>query len=97
MCVFDDDIFLYTGGLILLSLALLLPYCYYIPKSALAAVIIMAVMQMVDYKIIPILWRTNSECSDEFRRLLHETLSEDSCQMQGFQVGQPPEFQRNAC
>ncbi|KAL8569627.1 hypothetical protein ACOMHN_057194 [Nucella lapillus] len=47
------------GSLILLVLAFLVPYCYYIPKSALAAVIIMAVMQMVDFKIVPVLWRTN--------------------------------------
>ncbi|XP_076459235.1 sodium-independent sulfate anion transporter-like isoform X2 [Babylonia areolata] len=50
---------LFTGSLILLVLAFLVPYCYYIPKSALAAVIIMAVMQMVDYKIVLILWRTD--------------------------------------
>ncbi|XP_025114550.1 sodium-independent sulfate anion transporter-like [Pomacea canaliculata] len=51
---------LFTGVLILLALQFLVKYCYYIPKSALAAVIIMAVIQMVDYKIVPILWRTNS-------------------------------------
>ncbi|KAL8588953.1 hypothetical protein ACOMHN_065735 [Nucella lapillus] len=50
---------LFTGALILLSLQVLVPYCYYIPKSALAAVIIMAVIQMIDYKILPVLWRTN--------------------------------------
>ncbi|XP_076444459.1 sodium-independent sulfate anion transporter-like isoform X2 [Babylonia areolata] len=50
---------LFTGALILLALQVLVPYCYYIPKSALAAVIIMAVIQMVDYKILLVLWRTN--------------------------------------
>ncbi|XP_070180155.1 sodium-independent sulfate anion transporter-like [Littorina saxatilis] len=50
---------LFTGALILLALAVLVQYCYYIPKAALAAVIIMAVIQMVDYKILPVLWRTN--------------------------------------
>lgn len=50
---------LFTGALILLALQLLVPYCYYIPKSALAAVIIMAVIQMVDYHILRILWRIN--------------------------------------
>nr|KAG5709814.1 hypothetical protein BaRGS_032638 [Batillaria attramentaria] len=47
------------GALILLSLQVLVPYCYYIPKSALAAVIIMAVIQMIDIRILRILWRIN--------------------------------------
>ncbi|KAK7501491.1 hypothetical protein BaRGS_00007295, partial [Batillaria attramentaria] len=50
---------LFTGALILLSLQVLVPYCYYIPKSALAAVIIMAVIQMIDIRILRILWRIN--------------------------------------
>ncbi|ESO97389.1 hypothetical protein LOTGIDRAFT_231568 [Lottia gigantea] len=48
-----------TGGLVLLSLYVLTPLFYYIPNAALAAVIISAVLQMIDYKIILILWRAN--------------------------------------
>ncbi|XP_067670995.1 sodium-independent sulfate anion transporter-like [Haliotis asinina] len=50
---------IFTGALILLALDLLTPLFYYIPNAALAAVIISAVLQMVDYKIVLILWRAN--------------------------------------
>ncbi|CAH1794151.1 unnamed protein product [Owenia fusiformis] len=48
---------IFTGCLILLALAVLTPAFYYIPQSALAAVIISAVLQMVDFKIIMKLWK----------------------------------------
>ncbi|XP_050408906.1 sodium-independent sulfate anion transporter isoform X1 [Patella vulgata] len=48
-----------TGALVLLSLYVLTPLFYYIPNAALAAVIISAVLQMIDYKIILILWKAN--------------------------------------
>jgi len=49
----------FTGGLVILALCVLTPWFYYIPKAALAAVIISAVIQMVDYKIVATLWRAN--------------------------------------
>lgn len=48
---------LFTGALVLVSLALLTPSFYYIPKSALAAVIICAVVYMIDIKTVTSLWR----------------------------------------
>ncbi|KAK3091412.1 hypothetical protein FSP39_019726 [Pinctada imbricata] len=50
---------IFTGALILLALYVLTPLFYYIPKAALSAVIISAVIQMVDYKIVMTLWRVN--------------------------------------
>ncbi|KGL78895.1 Sodium-independent sulfate anion transporter, partial [Tinamus guttatus] len=48
---------LVTGALVLLSLAFLTSCFYYIPKAALAAVIICAVMPMFDAAIFRTLWR----------------------------------------
>nr|XP_021495367.1 sodium-independent sulfate anion transporter isoform X4 [Meriones unguiculatus] len=48
---------LVTGALVLLSLDYLTSLFYYIPKSALAAVIIMAVAPLFDVKIFRTLWR----------------------------------------
>ncbi|XP_071814451.1 sodium-independent sulfate anion transporter-like isoform X2 [Apostichopus japonicus] len=45
-----------TGFLVLLAIAFLTPAFYYIPKASLAAVIIYAVIFMIDYKIVPELW-----------------------------------------
>lgn len=54
-----------TGGLVLLSLGVLTPWFSYIPKSALAAVIIAAVLQMVDCRIVVKLWKANSKLIDQ--------------------------------
>ncbi|KAB0395080.1 hypothetical protein E2I00_003441 [Balaenoptera physalus] len=51
---------LMTGALVLLSLDYLTSLFYYIPKSALAAVIIMAVVPLFDTKIVGTLWRVKS-------------------------------------
>ncbi|XP_073876935.1 sodium-independent sulfate anion transporter isoform X4 [Macaca fascicularis] len=48
---------LVTGVLVLLSLGYLTSLFYYIPKSALAAIIIMAVAPLFDTKIFRTLWR----------------------------------------
>lgn len=48
---------LFTGGVILLSLQFLTPLFKFIPKSALSAVIISAVIQMVDYEILIKFWK----------------------------------------
>ncbi|XP_005056397.1 PREDICTED: sodium-independent sulfate anion transporter, partial [Ficedula albicollis] len=52
---------LVTGALVLLSLAYLTSLFYYIPKAALAAVIISAVVPMFDAGIFLTLWRVKSE------------------------------------
>ncbi|KAG2461063.1 S2611 protein, partial [Polypterus senegalus] len=48
---------LVTGSVVLLSLAYLMPLFYYIPKAALASVIICAVLPMFDYTIFKKLWK----------------------------------------
>lgn len=50
-----------TGTLVLLSLAYLTSLFCYIPKAALAAVIISAVVPMFDARIFRTLWRVKSE------------------------------------
>ncbi|CAH2238333.1 jg17490 [Pararge aegeria aegeria] len=49
----------YTGIIVLLTLSLLTPYFYFIPRAALAAVIVCAVLHMVDIAIIKRLWHTS--------------------------------------
>ncbi|XP_072414897.1 sodium-independent sulfate anion transporter [Chiloscyllium punctatum] len=46
-----------TGVIVLLSLAFLTPLFYYIPKGALAAVVICAVSGVFDLRIVATLWR----------------------------------------
>ncbi|XP_026724926.1 sodium-independent sulfate anion transporter-like isoform X2 [Trichoplusia ni] len=48
---------IYTGILVILTLLLLTPYFYFIPKAVLASVIVCAVVQMVDVAIVKKLWR----------------------------------------
>ncbi|XP_008203719.1 sodium-independent sulfate anion transporter [Nasonia vitripennis] len=48
----------YTGFLVLVSLQFLTPYLYFIPKAALAAVIIAAVIFMVEIQVVKPMWRT---------------------------------------
>ncbi|XP_078257525.1 sodium-independent sulfate anion transporter [Rhinoraja longicauda] len=50
---------LITGLLVLLSLAFLTPLFFYVPKAALAAVIICAVSSVIDVRILPALWRVS--------------------------------------
>lgn len=49
----------YTGIIVLLTLALLTPYFYFIPRAALAAVIVCAVLHMVDTAILKKLWASS--------------------------------------
>ena len=51
----------YTGILVLISLQFLTPYLYYIPKASLAAVIIAAVVFMVEFHVVKPMWRTKSK------------------------------------
>lgn len=52
---------LYAGLLVVLSLMFLTPMFAYIPKSALAAIIIAAVVFMVEVKVIKPMWRSKSK------------------------------------
>ena len=51
----------YTGILVLISLQFLTPYLYYIPKASLAAVIIAAVVFMMEFHVVKPMWRTKSK------------------------------------
>ncbi|XP_020282601.1 sodium-independent sulfate anion transporter [Pseudomyrmex gracilis] len=48
----------YTGLLVILSLLFLTPYFSYIPRAALAAIIIAAIIFMVEVKVVRPMWRT---------------------------------------
>jgi len=50
----------HSGALVLLALAFLTPMFYYIPDTALAAVIIMAVTDMISFTMLKHLWTINS-------------------------------------
>ncbi|XP_014213655.1 sodium-independent sulfate anion transporter [Copidosoma floridanum] len=52
---------LYTGLLILMALTLLTPYFYFIPKASLAAVIICAVIYMIEYEVVKLMWRSSKK------------------------------------
>jgi len=49
---------IYTGGLVILCLAFLMPYCAFIPKATLSAVIITAVIFSVEYEVVLPIWRS---------------------------------------
>ncbi|XP_076648909.1 epidermal stripes and patches [Halictus rubicundus] len=49
---------IYTGTLVILALLFLTPYFNYIPKATLAAIIIAAVIFMVEVKVVKPMWRT---------------------------------------
>lgn len=52
---------LYTGVLVIVALMFLTPLFYFIPKAALAAIIIAAVVFMVEVKVVKPMWRSKSE------------------------------------
>lgn len=72
---------LYSGVMILLALVLLTPYFYYIPKATLAAVLISAVVFLVDVDILRPLWRSSK------RSLLVTVLTFAACLGMGVEVG----------
>lgn len=49
-----------SGILVILALMFLTPYFYYIPRATLAAIIIAAVIFMVEVKVVRPMWRTKS-------------------------------------
>lgn len=51
----------YTGIIVILALCIFTPYFRYIPKACLAAVIIAAVVFMVELHVIKPIWRTKSK------------------------------------
>ena len=52
---------IFTGGLVLLCLAFLMPYCAFIPKATLSAVIITAVIFSVEHEVVKPLWGSKSK------------------------------------
>mgnify|MGYP005984332669 FL=1 len=54
---------IYTGVMVLLALTFLTPYFSYIPKPTLAAVIICAVIFMVEVTLTKMIWEINSAFS----------------------------------
>lgn len=59
--VTDNNIGYFAGMMTFLALSFLTPYFYYIPRSTLAAVLISAVIFIIDLKIIRLLWKGCSE------------------------------------
>jgi MFS superfamily sulfate permease-like transporter len=53
--------FICTGLLVMLSLLFLTQFFFYIPKAALAAIIIAAVIFMVEVHVVMPMWKTKSE------------------------------------
>ncbi len=51
----------FLGALVLLAITVLTPYFYFIPKSCLAAVIITAVIFMVEVHLVKLVWRSRSK------------------------------------
>ncbi|XP_008197201.2 sodium-independent sulfate anion transporter [Tribolium castaneum] len=51
----------YTGIMVLLALGFLTPYFAYIPKASLAAVIISAVIFMIEYEVVKPMWRSSKK------------------------------------
>lgn len=52
---------LYTSVIVIIALLYLTPCFYYIPKAALAAIIIAAVVFMVQYRVIKPMWHSKSK------------------------------------
>lgn len=52
---------LYTGLLVIIALLFLTPLFYYIPRSALASIIIAAVIFMVEVRVVKPMWRSKSK------------------------------------
>ncbi|XP_069685134.1 sodium-independent sulfate anion transporter-like isoform X2 [Periplaneta americana] len=50
---------LYTAIMVILALSLLTPYFYFIPKATLSAVIICAVLFMVEVSMVKLMWKSN--------------------------------------
>ena len=51
---------IYTGSLVLLALAVLMPFCAYIPQASLGALIITAVIFSVEFEVVMPIWKSKS-------------------------------------
>lgn len=51
----------YSGTLVIVALLFLTPYFYFIPKATLAAIIIAAVVFMIEIKVLKPIWRSKSK------------------------------------
>ncbi|XP_065722018.2 sodium-independent sulfate anion transporter [Drosophila suzukii] len=49
---------IYSGGLVMIALLFLTPYFYFIPRPTLAAIIIAAVVFMIEVKVVKPMWRS---------------------------------------
>lgn len=52
---------IYSGIMALLALSYLTPYFGFIPRATLSAVLMSAVIFLIDWKIIKVLWKGNSK------------------------------------
>lgn len=52
---------IFTGIMVLLALGFLTPYFAFIPKASLAAVIISAVIFMIEYEVVKPMWRSSKK------------------------------------
>ena len=59
----------YTGLLVIVCLAFLMPFCAFIPKATLAAVIMTAVIFSVEHHVIRPMWSSKSESSHVSSRI----------------------------
>ena len=53
-------VYFFAGVLIILAITVLTPYFYFIPKTCLAAVIICAVLFMVEAALMKLVWKSRS-------------------------------------
>ena len=51
----------YTATVVVLTLAFLTPLFRYIPDATLAAIILMAVINITEFRVVFALWKTNSK------------------------------------
>ena len=52
---------LYTGALVILCLVFLMPFCAFIPKASLSAVIFSAVIFSVEFEVVLPIWSSKSK------------------------------------
>lgn len=72
---------IYTSIIVMLALSVLTPYFRFIPKAALSAVIISAVIFMIEYEVIQPLWKCRR------RELLPGAITFIACLAVGVELG----------
>jgi Sulfate permease and related transporters (MFS superfamily) len=68
----------YTGLLVILSLLFLTQLFFFIPKAALAAIIIAAVIFMIEVNVVIPIWKTKSEYISYVQGLGKQNIFEQS-------------------